>query len=128
MNLLLDTQGFLWWSDAPERLSRQALAALQDPSNQLILSVVSVWEVQIKLHTGKLSIASSLEHLVETQQKTNGVQVLPVYLEHAYHLAFLPVVHKDPFDRLLIAQAIAEDLTLVSADAIFTRYPVSLLW
>jgi PIN domain nuclease of toxin-antitoxin system len=128
MNLLLDTQAFLWWSTAPGKLSATAFAACQDRGNTLILSVVSVWEVQIKLHTGKLSITSSLEHLVETQQKTNGVQVLPVYLEHAYHLAFLPAVHKDPFDRLLIAQAIAEDLTLVSADPVFTQYPVSLLW
>lgn len=128
MNLLFDTQSFLWWSDAPERLSRPALAALQDPANQLILSVVSAWEVQIKLHTGKLSIASPLGLLVETQQKVNNVQVLPIYLEHVYHLASLPMLHKDPFDRLLIAQALAEDLTLVSADGIFSRYPVSLLW
>jgi PIN domain nuclease of toxin-antitoxin system len=128
VNLLLDTQGFLWWSDAPERLSRKALAALQDPANQLILSVVSVWEVQIKLHTGKLSIASPLKHMVEMQQRVNQVRVLPIYLEHVYHLASLPMPHKDPFDRLLIAQAIAEDLTLVSADGIFSQYPVSLLW
>jgi PIN domain nuclease of toxin-antitoxin system len=128
MNLLLDTQAFLWWSDAPNKLSRPALAALQDPANQLILSVVSVWEVQIKLNAGKLTIASSLEHLIETQQQTNNVQVLPVYLDHVYPLASLPLVHKDPFDRLLIAQAITEELTLVSADAIFSRYPVSLLW
>ena len=128
MNLLLDSQIFLWWSDAPERLSRPSLAALHDPDNALILSVVSVWEIQIKLHTGKLKITSSIEHLVETQQNVNSVRVLPVYLEHVYHLGSLPAIHKDPFDRLLIAQAIAEDLTLVSADAVFNRYPVSVLW
>jgi PIN domain nuclease of toxin-antitoxin system len=90
--------------------------------------VVSVWEVQIKLPTGKLSITSPLEHLVETQQRVNQVRVLPIYLEHVYQLASLPMFHKDPFDRLLIAQAIAEDLILVSNDGIFSRYPVSLLW
>lgn len=128
MNLLLDTQGFLWWSDAPGKLSRTALAALQDPANRLVLSVVSAWEIQIKLSVGKLSLSTSLDHLIKTQQETNGVRVLPVYLEHIYHLANLPPAHKDPFDRLLIAQAIAEELTLLSADAIFARYPVSVLW
>lgn len=128
MNLLLDTQAFLWWADTPDKLSRPALAALQDPANQLVLSVVSVWEVQIKLHIGKLTIASSLNHLIETQRQTNGVQVLPVYLEHVFRLESMPPVHKDPFDRLLIAQAIAEDLVLVSSDEVFSRYPVPLLW
>jgi PIN domain nuclease of toxin-antitoxin system len=128
MNLLLDTQAFLWWADTPRRLSQTALAALRDPADQLILSVVSAWEVQIKLHTGKLNITSSLDHLIETQQKTNGLRVLPVYLEHVGHLAHLPAIHKDPFDRLLIAQALAEELILVSSDALLSQYPVRFLW
>ena len=127
MNLLLDTQVFLWWATAPEKLSGAALTACQDRTNALILSVVSVWEIQIKLQLGKLKIASSIERLVENQVQVNRVQVLPVLLPHVYGLAALPSHHKDPFDRLLIAQASLEGLTIVTSDAAFDAYEVTVL-
>ncbi|MBA3322269.1 MAG: type II toxin-antitoxin system VapC family toxin [Pyrinomonadaceae bacterium] len=127
MKLLLDTHVFIWWADAPEHLSAAALAALEDGSNELILSVASVWELQIKIQLGKLKLNVSLKDLVESQQATNGVQLLPVELAHVLALDALPLHHKDPFDRLLIAQSIAEGTTLVSTDSQLSAYPVTLL-
>lgn len=128
MKLLLDTHAFIWWASAPERLSDEALAACQGRNNSLILSVASVWEMQIKLQLGKLKLKSSLNSLIETQQRANDLQILPVELRHVLALSDLPPHHKDPFDRLLIAQALAEDALLVSADAMFSRYSVKLFW
>ncbi len=104
------------------------MAACQDPGNVLTLSVVSAWEIEIKRQLGKLTIASSLDHLIRSQQQVNNLRVLPVLLPHVYGVAALPPHHKDPFDRLLIAQTIVENLTMVTADRIIAQYPVSLIW
>lgn len=127
MKLLLDTHAFIWWANAPEKLSETALKACQDNDNDLILSVASVWEMQIKTQLGKLRISRPLEDLIRLQQ-ANGLQVLPVELAHVLGLSALPSNHKDPFDRLLIAQANEEDAALISADSIFSSYSVRLLW
>jgi PIN domain nuclease of toxin-antitoxin system len=128
MKLLLDTHTFIWWANEPEKLSERAVAACQGSSNTLILSVVSVWEMQIKMQLGKLRISRPIEELIKTQQQTNGLQVLSVELAHVLDLANLPSHHKDPFDRLLIAQANIEGATLVSVAPVFTSYSVQLLW
>jgi PIN domain nuclease of toxin-antitoxin system len=128
VKLLLGTHAFLWWATVPERLSEPALLACQDRDNDLILSVASVWEMQIKLQLGKLKLKSSLDSLIESQQRANDLHVLPVELCHVLALSDLPSHHKDPFDRLLIAQAIAEDALLLSADAALSSYTVRLLW
>jgi PIN domain nuclease of toxin-antitoxin system len=128
MKLLLDTHAFIWWASGPEKLSERALLACQDRSNDLILSVASVWEMQIKLQLGKLKLESSLVDLIESQQRANDLQVLSLELRHVLALSDLPPHHKDPFDRLLIAQAATEDAFLVSADEAFSRYSVRLLW
>ena len=127
MRLLLDTHIFIWWADEPEKLSPVALAALEDEANDLILSVVSVWEIQVKTQLGKLKLNQPLKELIESQQETNGLRILPVELSHVLMLDALPFHHKDPFDRLLIAQSIAEDMTLVTADDKFSAYPAKLL-
>ena len=127
MKLLLDTHIFLWWADQPEKLSQAALSALQDEANELILSVASVWEMQIKIQLGKLKLSLPLKELIKNQQETNDLTVSPVALTHVLALDALPFHHKDPFDRLLIAQSIEEDLTLVSADSQFSAYSVNLL-
>lgn len=127
MKLLLDTHIFLWWADHPEELSHAALVALEDEANELILSVASVWEMQIKTQMGKLKLSLPLGELVKTQRETNDITISPVALKHVLALDVLPFHHKDPFDRLLIAQSIEEDLTLVSADAQFSAYAVKLL-
>ena len=127
MKLLLDTHVFIWWADEPEKLSAAAFAALQDGDNTLVLSVASVWEMQIKVQLGKLKFGVPLPDLIEHQRLTNDLQILPVDLKHVFTVGTLPPHHKDPFDRLLIAQAIAEDATLVTVDPTFARYTAKLL-
>ena len=128
MKLLLDTHIFIWWANEPEKLSEKAVAACQDNNNTLILSVVCAWEMQIKMQLGKLKINRPIEELIKTQQQANGLQVLPIELAHVFSLSNLPSHHKDPFDRLLIAQAKVEGATLVSVDPVFSSYGVEVLW
>jgi PIN domain nuclease of toxin-antitoxin system len=127
MKLLLDTHIFIWWADQPERLSPAALSALEDEANELLLSVASVWEMQIKIQLGKLKLSLPLKELVKNQQETNDLTVSPVALAHVLALDSLPFHHKDPFDRLLIAQSISEGLTVVTTDSQFSAYSVKLL-
>ena len=127
MKLLLDTHIFIWWVHQPEKLSRTVLSALEDDANELLLSVASVWEMQIKVQMGRLKLRLPLKQLVESQQDTNDLRILPVALTHALALGALPFHHKDQFDRLLIAQSIEEQAPLVSADSQFSAYPVKLL-
>ena len=127
MKLLLDTHIFIWWADQPEKLSPAALSALEDEANELLLSVASVWEMQIKIQLGKLKLSLPLKDLIKNQQETNDITVSPVALTHVLALDALPFHHKDPFDRLLIAQSIEEDLTLVTADSQFSAYSINLL-
>lgn len=127
MKLLLDTHIFIWWADQPERLSRAMLSALEDEANELLLSVASVWEMQIKIQLGKLKLSLPLKELVKNQQETNDLTVSPVTLTHVLALDALPPHHKDPFDRLLIAQSNADELTIVTADSQFSAYSVKLL-
>lgn len=127
MKLLLDTHIFIWWADVPERLSDDVLSALEDRSSSLLLSVASMWEMQVKTQLGKLRLSLALGELVESQQKTNGISVLPIMPAHVLALETLPTHHKDPFNRLLIAQAIVEGATLVTVDPKFARYPAKLL-
>ena len=112
MNLLLCTHSFIWWTTAKNKL----------------LSAASLWELQIKIQINKFKFTDPLETVVNEQIQTNGFQILPVTFAHVLELGKLPFHHKDPFDRLLIAQANAENLILVSSDAKFSAYPVNLLW
>jgi PIN domain nuclease of toxin-antitoxin system len=128
MRLLLDTHVFIWWASAPEKLSAKALTACQDRDNSLVLSVASIGEMQIKLQLGKLELTSSLKELVERQQQMNDLQLLPVQLPHVLALSDLPPHHKDPFDRLIVAQANVENLILISADRRIADYAVQLVW
>src|SRR5947209_1962471 len=115
---LLDTHAFVWWDSSPTKLSATALAFIQDPANTLLLSVVSVWEMIIKQQLGKTILAAPLPTILARQQ-SNGIQILPVVLDHVLAVENLPLVHKDPFDRLLIAQANVQGAALLSADAHF---------
>jgi len=128
MKLLLDTHAFIWWVGEPEKLSSDVLALLADEDNELRLSVVSVWEIQIKSQLGKLKLNLPLGELVESQRRENGLQVLPIELDHVLALNALPPLHKDPFDRLLIAQGQIEDADIVSKDRVFASYAVRVLW
>ena len=128
MKLLLDTHAFIWWDGEPNRVSPNALAQCQNRANELWLSVASVWEMQIKLQLGKLRLSLPLAKLIESQQQTNGLQVLPITLAHVLAIEQLPDHHKDPFDRLLIAQANVEGAVLISHDPLFAKYPVKVVW
>ena len=128
MNLLLDSHTFIWSYDEQHKLSRNALQAMSDPTNNLFLSLVSIWEIQIKIMLGKFKFAAPFADVIRERQKVNGFQLLPVSLPHILALENLPPQHKDPFDRLLISQAIVENMTLISNDGFFPLYPVNLLW
>jgi len=128
VRLLLDTHTFLWWDADAEPLSRTARTLLENPSHELLLSVVSVWELYIKTQLGKLEPRAPIDEIVAEQIRSNHLVILPVYLEHVAALNTLPLHHRDPFDRLLIAQATTEGATLVSKDEVFKRYPVALIW
>ncbi len=127
MRLLLDTHTFIWWDSDPARLSGVALSAISDPANSVCLSVVSAWEIVIKAQLGRLQLRLPLSEIV-AQQQANGLEILPVILAHTLAIAGLAPVHKDPFDRLLIAQAMVEGMELVSADHSLAHYPIPILW
>jgi PIN domain nuclease of toxin-antitoxin system len=128
MNILLDTHAFIWWDSHIDRLSPTALEVCQDSANTLFLSVVSVWEIQIKHQLGKLTLDVPLVEIVNSQQSTNGLQILPVELSHVLALDQFPLHHRDPFDRLLLAQAKIERAVLLSCDPAFEAYSAYVLW
>ncbi len=128
MKLLLDTHTFIWWDSEPAKLSARALALCQDPSNILFFSVASAWEMQIKLQLGKLALKLPLATVIEGQRQTNDFKILAVELPHILALQSLPTPHKDPFDRLLIAQANVEGAALISSDPVFAEYSVTVIW
>jgi len=128
VRLLLDTHAFLWWViDAPD-LSRKARAAIADAGNECFLSVASCWEIAIKRSLGKLELPGPVDRFLAEQVAVNRFRLLEIDFRHVVRVADLPFLHRDPFDRLLVAQAIAEDLTLVSNEALFRRYGAKRLW
>ena len=128
MKLLFDTHAFLWWDSEPERLPAAILELCRDPNNLLLLSVASAWEIQVKTQLGKLQLKRPLAELIRDQRKVNHVRVLPVWLKHVLSLQELPLHHRDPFDRLLIAQSRVEGATLLSRDALFHAYGIDVVW
>lgn len=113
---------------SPSQLSVTALAAIQNPQNRIFLSLVSAWEMSIKSGLGKLNLTQPIEPFVENQARCNRFEILPITLPHIAAVERLPQHHRDPFDRLLIAQSISEAMVLISADRAFAPYPVSVLW
>lgn len=128
MNLLLDSHVLIWLDIDPDSLSARVRDLLTDENNVWVARVVSVWEIQIKLQLGKLSLNLPFPELLENLRVTSDLQILPIELSHIWALEGLPDHHRDPFDRLLIAQEIATQLPIVSADSIFDRYPIQRLW
>lgn len=128
MNILLDTHTFIWWDSHMAKLSPKALDICQEQANTLTLSVASVWEMQIKHQLGKLSLQLPLGEILETQKQDNALEILLVDVPHVLALDQLPMHHRDPFDRLLIAQANVEQLILLSCDPVFKKYPINVMW
>ncbi len=128
MKLLLDTHAFIWWDEDPSRLGRAAHAACFDPTNELVLSAASVWEMQLKVMLGKLSLRKPLSQLIADQIQRNGLEILAINLEHILRLDTLPSHHKDPFDRMIVSQAVVEGWEIVSHDHAISQYPVKIIW
>lgn len=128
MRLLLDTHVLIWSTASPQKLSQQVTNLLADTNNYWVVSIASVWEMQIKIQLGKLNLNLPLAELIENLRQINNIQILPIELNHIYALKNLPQHHRDPFDRILIAQAIVENIPLLSIDKIFDVYPVKKLW
>ena len=128
MMALFDTHVFMWWASEPWKLSARAVALCLDPNTTLVLSVVSVWEILIKVRIGKLPPIADLAKELARHQQAYGLQILPVTLAHVLAIDPLPPFHKDPFDRLLIAQTQVEGAVLLSADPVFSQYPVQVAW
>jgi PIN domain nuclease of toxin-antitoxin system len=125
--VLLDTHTYLWMDADQSKLSVIATAVVGDPAHTLLVSSISILEIVIKVGLGKLSLRDSVDALVKRQQ-ANRVNILPVLLDHALEVGKLPTPHKDPFDRVLAAQAIIEGADLLTKDPIFSQYPVRVIW
>lgn len=128
MRLLLDTHALLWWGENNERLSRGAAEAIDSGSHEVFVSAVSAMEIAMKFRLGKLPSAKPLALAFEVETSAMGFLPLPITLTHARVAGSLTISHKDPFDRLLIAQALVEEITLVSNEAIFDGSGISRLW
>jgi len=128
MRFLLDTHIWLWMIAEPRRFSAGTTALLEDPANQLLLSVASSWEIAIKVSLGRLSLPSSPAKYVSAQIEKTGVTPLSIEHSHALRVATLKPHHRDPFDRLLIAQAELEDATMLTADRQFAPYSIAIHW
>jgi PIN domain nuclease of toxin-antitoxin system len=128
VRVLLDTHAFLWWISDDRRLSDRAKEIIGDGSNELYFSAASGWEISIKAGLGRLEVPEDLEPFIADQLSRNAIQALPIYLRHALHTRTLPDHHRDPFDRILVSQAVLEELPLLSADPLVSSYPVEVVW
>ena len=128
MRVLLDSHAFLWWIVDDPRLSPGAREVIAEGDNEVFFSAASAWELAIKSRLGRLRMPADFERFVTDQVDLNGFSVLPVQLSHALRVHALPEHHKDPFDRMLVAQAQVEDMLLVSRDRRLADYRLRLVW
>lgn len=128
MNLLLDTHALIWWLEDDERLSDSADNAISDPENSVFVSAASAWEIANKVRIGKLPSVAAIAARLDLEIGREGFRPLAVSFEHGLKAGFLLRSHRDPFDRMLMAQALVEGLTLVSNEAIFDSFGVSRVW
>ncbi len=126
MAVLLDTHAFLWWCDDSPQLSKRARKTIS--VEDCLLSLASIWEIAIKISLGRLKLPSGFDRYIPEQVSMNGFSLLEIGFRHVAGCTVLPWHHRDPFDRLLIAQAIEEDLRIVSRDKMFDRYGVRRVW
>ena len=128
MNLLLDTHALLWWLYDDPKLSGKARTAIEKPAQRVFVSSASAWEITTKVRIGKLPEAGDVADKLSAYLRRERFEALPISLEHALSAGSLPGPHKDPFDRMLIAQARMEKLRVVSIDPVFKQYAVAVLW
>jgi PIN domain nuclease of toxin-antitoxin system len=128
MKILLDTHAFLWFVDDNPRLSQPARVLIESEDSEPFLSVASLWEIAIKISLGKLTLNQSYEVFIPHHMALNGIGILHISIEHTAAVTTLPFHHRDPFDRLLVAQSKIENVTLISADPAFDAYGVKRVW
>jgi PIN domain nuclease of toxin-antitoxin system len=128
MRLLLDTQSFIWFIEGNTKLSTLARMHIEDIANVRQLSIASLWEIAIKMSIGKLNLGLPFATLIPQQLDRNLVDLLDITVEHLAVVANLPFHHKDPFDRLIISQAIVEQMPIISVDSAFDAYGITRLW
>jgi PIN domain nuclease of toxin-antitoxin system len=128
MKLLLDTQAFLWWVMDEAALSSRARQLIQDGASVLYLSAASAWEISIKASLGKLKLSDEPGKVITEQMAANGIHPLPIQVSHALRTHGLPPHHRDPFDRMLVAQSQLEGLTVLTPDEKIARYSVQTIW
>ncbi|MEQ1792989.1 MAG: type II toxin-antitoxin system VapC family toxin [Nitrospira sp.] len=128
MKCLLDTCTFLWIIAGAKELSPKSKEIFANPSNEILLSAVSVWEISVKHSLGKLPLPSTIERFVMEQRERHGIAALPLDERAVLHLHKLPALHRDPFDRMLICQAIEHDCLLLTPDPLIAQYPVRVQW
>ncbi len=127
MKLLLDTQIFLWFISGDNHLPNNFRAAIQGPGNEVYLSVVSLWEIIVKYQLGKLPLPQTPESYIPLQRQRHSIASLPLDEASVTQLATLPLIHRDPFDRMMICQALEHQMIIVTVDHVFPSYPVTLL-
>jgi PIN domain nuclease of toxin-antitoxin system len=128
MKLLLDTCTFLWIVDQRQRVPDRVVHLYQSAENEVYLSVASAWEIAAKHSAGRLSLAATPERFVPEQREAHGIVSLPIDEESALHTSRLPLLHRDPFDRMLVGQAIVHGMTILTSDRLITQYPARTLW
>src|SRR5262245_10558784 len=128
MRLLLDTCTFLWIVNGQRALADDVVAALAAPENEVLLSAVSVWEIAVKHARGRLPLPIPLERFVPHERTRRGIALLAVDEDSALHVAKLPPLHLDPFDRMLVSQAIIHGMAIVTPDPAVTQYPARTMW
>jgi len=128
MRILLDTHAFLWWIADSLRMSSRARELIVDRRNDLFLSAASAWEIAIKAGLGRIVLPAPIDRFLVEQLRMNRIESLPIQFVHALHVHALPPVHRDPFDRMLVAQAQVEKLSILTADEQIEAYEVDVLW
>lgn len=128
MKVLLDTHALLWLITADERLSKTAQNTFLNPENHLYFSIASLWEICIKKSLKKISLKKGWLEIIQNEMRTNKIQWLPVDIEHCVKVTELPFHHRDPFDRMLVAQSMIEGLAILTRDARFKNYEIKCIW
>jgi PIN domain nuclease of toxin-antitoxin system len=128
MRALLDTNSFLWFISGNEKLSIKARNFIEDFENELVLSIASLWEIAIKVSIGKLQLLKHFDILIPEKIEENEIEIFNLELKHFSTMMKLPFHHRDPFDRIIIAQSITENISVITSDGIFEDYLVKIIW
>jgi PIN domain nuclease of toxin-antitoxin system len=128
VRFLVDTCTFLWIVSGSDSLPARVVQAFRNPDNEIYLSAASAWEIALKESRGRLPLPEPAHQFVSAEREAHGIAALPIDEESALHLSRLPALHRDPFDRMLVSQAIVHGLTILTPDALITQYPARTLW